>query len=136
VLSPAKGIVVKVQYSINDYERVGDYSIDWKTLDFRGNFIIIQHGKKEFGFLAHFRNESIKVNEGEAVKRGQLLGLCGNSGHSTEPHIHFHLQDNKNFWLGTGLPIRFRKVSRKYKERVIIVENSTVEKEEIVENIL
>jgi len=113
VLSPAEGVVVAVKNDIRDYEDVGDYSIDWKVRDFRGNFVLIQHAKEEYSFLAHFKKNSIKVKEGEKVKRGQILGLCGNSGHSTEPHIHFHLQDNKNVWLATGLPIRFRKVSRK-----------------------
>ena len=135
VLSPAEGVVVKVQDVVEDYKGVGDYSIDWKTRDFRGNFVTIQHAKEEYSFLAHFKKGSIKVKTGDEVKQGQLLGLCGNSGHATEPHIHFHLQDHRNFWLGTGLPIRFSKVSRKLKEKSITKINSPIEKDEIVKNI-
>jgi murein DD-endopeptidase MepM/ murein hydrolase activator NlpD len=36
-----------------------------------------------------------------------LVGHCGNSGNSTEPHLHFHVQDHPNFFLGMGLPVQF-----------------------------
>ena len=90
---------------------LSDYSIDWKTKDFRGNFVIIQHGPREFSFFAYLKKNSLMVDVGDQVHQGQLIGLCGNSGHSTEPHIHFHLQDRKNFWTAMGLPIRFEKYS-------------------------
>ncbi|MEM6630302.1 MAG: M23 family metallopeptidase [Bacteroidota bacterium] len=107
VLSPAAGTVVQVRDGVRDYKGVGDYSIDWRTKDFRGNFVVIQHGEEEFSFLAHLKKNSLMVTEGDLVQKGQLIGLCGNSGHSTEPHIHFHLQDRKDFWTAMGLPIRF-----------------------------
>ena len=111
VLSPADGKVVKVRDGVRDYKGVGDYSIDWRTRDFRGNFVIIQHGANAFSFLAHLKKKSLMVKVGDQVQKGQLIGLCGNSGHSTEPHIHFHLQDRKNFWTAMGLPIRFASFS-------------------------
>jgi hypothetical protein len=111
ILSPADGIVVKVNNHIRDYTGVGDHSIDWKTWDFRGNFVVIKHADKEFSFLAHLRKDSILVKKGDFVRAGQVIGLCGNSGHSTEPHLHFHLQNNRNFWFARGLPIVFKNAA-------------------------
>ena len=58
VLSPADGVVVEIQESIKDYKGVGDYSIDWKTQDFRGNFIIIEHTKEEYSFCLLYTSPS------------------------------------------------------------------------------
>ena len=135
VLSPADGVVVEVQNTIKDYQGVGDNSIDWKTKDFRGNYVMIEHANDEFSFLVHFKQGSIKVQKGEAVNQGQVLGMCGNSGHSTEPHIHFHLQSKKEFWTAAGLPIRFNKISKRYKEDTQIVDHSFIEKDEYVKNV-
>lgn len=136
VLSPANGVVVELKNNIKDYEKVGDFSIDWKTKDFRGNYLIIRHAMNEYSFIAHFNYKSIRVKKGETVERGQIIGLCGNSGHSTEPHIHFHLQNNKNFWTAAGLPIRFNNVSRKINHDTKFIENSFIEKKEKVKNLI
>jgi len=50
---------------------------------------------------------SITVEVGDMVKQGRFLGLCVNSGHSTEPHLHFHAQDRANFYTGARLPAKF-----------------------------
>ena len=47
VISPADGEIIKVSNKIKDYTGVGDYSLDWKARDFRGNFVIIRHHPKE-----------------------------------------------------------------------------------------
>jgi hypothetical protein len=59
--------------------------------------------------LAHFRNGSVTMRPGQRVRARQLLGRCGNSGNSSEPHLH--LQDRPEFRPGaaTGLPIRFER---------------------------
>lgn len=41
------------------------------------------------------------------MREGQVIGRCGNSGHSTEPHLHFHVQGHPSFYLAAGLPVRF-----------------------------
>ncbi|WP_188467416.1 peptidoglycan DD-metalloendopeptidase family protein [Marivirga lumbricoides] len=105
VLCPADGTIIHKKDGLIDYDQPG--KINFWTKDFRGNFLIIEHSKKHYSFLAHFKKASITVNIGDIVKEGQTLGLCGNSGHSTEPHIHFHVQDHPNFYLGLGLPIPF-----------------------------
>ena len=56
----------------------------------------------EFAVLAHFKPYSIRVKPGDKVRRGQFLGLCGNSGNSSEPHLHFHLQNSATLQDGIG----------------------------------
>ena len=72
-----------------------------------GNHVILDHGNGEFSVLAHFQQGTIVVGPGDRVRTGQLLGRCGNSGHSSEPHLHYHLQNSGIFFRGEGLPIFF-----------------------------
>ncbi len=72
-----------------------------------GNFVILDHGNDEYTLMAHFRQGSVAVKKGDRVKAGDFLGLCGNSGNTTEPHIHIHLQDTPVFSAGKGKPIQF-----------------------------
>ncbi|HEX2223084.1 MAG TPA: M23 family metallopeptidase [Thermoanaerobaculia bacterium] len=73
-----------------------------------GNHVVIDHGNGEFSFLAHFKQKSLEVKKGDAVKAGDLLGRCGNSGNSSEPHLHYHLQTTAEFREGEGLPAQFQ----------------------------
>ena len=73
-----------------------------------GNRIIIDHENGEFSVLAHFKYKSIAVKTGGRVAAGQFLGLCGNSGHSSEPHLHYHLQNTPIMFKGEGLPVQFQ----------------------------
>jgi hypothetical protein len=67
-----------------------------------GNTVVIKTPKGEYVFFAHFKQHSIVVKQGKQVKTGELLGLCGNSGNSSEPHLHFHLQNVEDMILATG----------------------------------
>ena len=57
--------------------------------------------------LAHLRQGSVAVGQGQQVAAGDTLGRCGNSGNTSEPHLHFHLQDSPVFGQGNGLPAFF-----------------------------
>jgi murein DD-endopeptidase MepM/ murein hydrolase activator NlpD len=72
-----------------------------------GNHVVIDHGRGERSLLAHFRQGTLRVREGQRVQQGQVLGLCGNSGNSSQPHVHYHLQTGKRFGEGLGLPAFF-----------------------------
>jgi N-acyl-D-amino-acid deacylase len=78
------------------------------TLDtVAGNHVILNLGDGLYAFYAHLQPGSMKVKVGDKVRQGQVLGLVGNSGNSTEPHLHFHVSD-ANSPLGTeGLPYAF-----------------------------
>jgi murein DD-endopeptidase MepM/ murein hydrolase activator NlpD len=56
----------------------------------------------------YLRRGSIRVRRGDRVTLGQQLAECGNSGNSTEPHLHFQLMDHPSVLLAAGLPMRFR----------------------------
>ncbi|HEU0014282.1 MAG TPA: M23 family metallopeptidase [Longimicrobium sp.] len=72
-----------------------------------GNHVILDHGEGEFSLLAHLRQGSVAVRAGERVAAGQKLGECGNSGNTSEPHLHYHLQNGPEFGKAEGLPAQF-----------------------------
>jgi hypothetical protein len=72
-----------------------------------GNHVIIDHGNGEFSFYAHLKMGTVRIKPGQHVEQGEILGLCGNSGRSTEPHLHFHLQTTAQPFQGEGLPAFF-----------------------------
>ncbi len=88
VLSPVIGTVAAVQNAIHD-NPIGevDKENNW------GNFVVIY---SDFGYyieLSHFAKDSITVAVGERVVAGQIIGKCGNSGYSPQPHIHMQVQN-------------------------------------------
>ncbi len=64
-------------------------------------------GKGRFAFYAHLQPGSVRVETGDTVKPGQVLGLLGNSGNSDAPHLHFHIMDGPRPLSSNGLPYRF-----------------------------
>ncbi len=87
VLSPVKGRVVEVVSNLPD-NPVGsaDREHNW------GNYVLIYDFRGFYVLVAHLMQNSIKVKSGDYVDVGSMLGLCGNSGYSPQPHIHVHAQ--------------------------------------------
>ncbi len=75
-----------------------------------GNSVMLKTPNNEFILLAHFKNHSVKVKEGEQVKQGQVLGYCGNSGNSTGPHLHFHIENVEDMNIATGAKCYFENI--------------------------
>lgn len=75
-----------------------------------GNHVLLDLGHGTYALLGHLRASSAKVRTGDRVRAGDLIGRVGNSGNSSEPHLHFHVQDSPRLSCGTGLPVRFRDV--------------------------
>ncbi|MFZ3247001.1 MAG: M23 family metallopeptidase [Candidatus Acidiferrales bacterium] len=69
-----------------------------------GNHVILNIGNGCYAFYAHLQPGSIRVKLGEKVHRGQVLGLVGNTGNSTEPHLHFHISNASSPLGSEGLP--------------------------------
>ncbi len=87
VLSPIEGVVVRVISSLKDkLPGCPDTNDNW------GNLVIIRHKKGFFIEISHFAQNTIKVQPGEQVRRGTIIGFCGNSGFSPQPHIHIQVQ--------------------------------------------
>ncbi|SFL26360.1 Peptidase family M23 [Halogranum rubrum] len=110
VLAPADGVVVATNDGHRDYHRAGGW-LDPTQRDIRGNWVAIEHDGGEYSLLAHLQCESVLVAAGDRVERGQQVGRCGHSGNSTEPHLHVHVQDHPDFFLGMGLPVQFDDVT-------------------------
>lgn len=87
VLTPAAGYVYQIIDGIPD-NKIGDVN----TVDNWGNTIIIKHSEFLYSKLCHLREGSFKVYIGEYVRLGQPIALCGSSGRSPQPHLHFQLQ--------------------------------------------
>ena len=111
ILSAADGTIVKVVDRVRSAPFLGYGLVDFLATHFVGNHVIIQHAENEYGLYAHLIKGTIPVKIGDAVSRGQVIGQCGHSGHSSEPHLHFHLQDKANFYFAMGLPIQFSDVN-------------------------
>lgn len=103
VLAPGEGTVIQVVDGVEDNE-LGKTNLYFVP----GNLVVIDHGHAEHSFLAHFQPGSIRVKVGQKVRRGEVLGRCGNSGNSSEPHIHYHLANAPLMQEGDGLPVTFR----------------------------
>jgi len=105
VLAPGDGKVIEVIDGMHDSEPGSEnpYSLV-------GNCVMIEHRENEFSVLCRLQAGSIQVRVGEPVKPGQPLGECGNSGISSEPHIHYHLQHSPILQDGLGIKPVFQKV--------------------------
>jgi murein DD-endopeptidase MepM/ murein hydrolase activator NlpD len=77
------------------------------SYDMHGNFVVIDHQNGEFSLFAHLIPGSLKVRPGVFVAAGTEIGRCGNSGHSTMPHLHWQVMSNANATGAIGIPPRF-----------------------------
>ncbi len=109
VISPGAGRILKVVNNVHE-NSPGEMS------GAAGNYIVIDHGNGEFSILAHLKRGSIAVKAGDTVEIGQFLGLCGNSGHAAQAHLHYHLQNSPVIFSGEGLPIQFHSYVADGKE--------------------
>jgi Peptidase family M23 len=69
-----------------------------------GNHVVIRHPEGHHALVAHLERGSIRVRKGQRVRAGQVIAACGNSGNSSEPHVHMQLMDGPSVWTAAGLP--------------------------------
>jgi hypothetical protein len=105
VISPAKGQVIQIINGAIDL-RPGERDRGNGV----GNTIITDYGNGEFGLVCHLKHDSIKVNVGDQVEQGQVIALCGNTGNTSEPHVHFQLMDGPMMHNSNGLPAQFKRI--------------------------
>lgn len=107
-LAVAEGTVVAVKDGIPENVPGANSRAVAITLEtVGGNYVILDLGNRHFAFYAHLQPGSLRVKLGDKVRRGQVLGLVGNSGNSTEPHLHFHVSDVNSPLGSEGLPYSF-----------------------------
>ncbi len=72
-----------------------------------GNHVVVDHGDGRYALYAHLRRGSVDVRPGQHVRSGEQIARCGNSGNSSEPHLHFQVMDRSRPAFAAGLPFRF-----------------------------
>lgn len=119
ILAPADGVVVRAKDGARDHRaRNSLLGVLYLLVEgvFReisgvgrvlGNHVVLDIGDGAHATLAHLRRGSLRVAVGERVVAAQQLAECGNSGNSTEPHIHVQLMDISRPGFAAGLPVTF-----------------------------
>ncbi|MGW1296900.1 M23 family metallopeptidase [Streptomyces sp. NPDC002533] len=75
-----------------------------------GNHVILDLGDGTYAVYAHALRGSLRVKAGDTVWAGQQIARCGNSGNSSEPHLHVHLMDSPDLDDARGIPFTWRGV--------------------------
>ena len=99
VVAVREGVVMQVE---SDFDKAG---LNREKYGGRANFIRIVHADGSMAVYAHLQPEGVQVRAGQRVRKGQRIGLSGNTGFSTAPHLHFVLQVNAGMRL-QSIPFR------------------------------
>ncbi len=106
VLAVADGIVVIVVDGVLEHTPFGirdRYNVP-------GNHVVLDLGQGEFAFYAHMIPGHMKVKVGDCVYGGRPLARVGNSGNSSEPHLHFQIMDRARLIEAASMPIRYSDI--------------------------
>lgn len=79
-----------------------------KKYEWDANYILIKHSDGTLGHYVHLQKDGVKVKVDDQVKAGQLIGLSGNTGHSTGPHLHFAVFKAETGKQRETIPVKFR----------------------------
>ena len=109
--APGDGVIISLENNIEDNPRPGVINGNINNSNLAGNYIMIDHLNGEYSLLAHFKKSTIIVSVGDTVVKGQEVGKAGNSGNSTGPHLHYHIQNTPDYLDGIGLPAQFNDYS-------------------------
>jgi murein DD-endopeptidase MepM/ murein hydrolase activator NlpD len=122
ILAPAGGTVVSVHDGEPDHEArrsqlaLVPYALGQAgrlregVTALAGNHVVLAlPGGKAFLALAHLRTGSVRVRVGQSVAEGEQIAECGNSGNSTQPHVHVQAMDSADLSVAGGLPMVFRR---------------------------
>jgi hypothetical protein len=103
VLAVADALVVSV-IDGEPEQTPGNYPTNIPLDKADGNCIILDLGNHRYALYAHMQPGSIKVRSGEKVHLGQVIGLVGDTGNSTVPHLHFQVTDGPSSLSSNGFP--------------------------------
>lgn len=73
-------------------------------LEYAGNYVMLDIGGGNHACYAHCIPGSVTVRPGDKVRKGEVIAQLGNSGNSTEPHLHFQICDGPDFFWSQGVP--------------------------------
>jgi murein DD-endopeptidase MepM/ murein hydrolase activator NlpD len=106
VVAVADGVVRETQDGVIDHTPLvePDPPAVLTAAALYGNYVVLDLGSNTFVHYAHLQRNSVTVNVGQRVRRGQVLGRLGNSGNTNAPHLHFHVSDSASFGGSEGDP--------------------------------
>ncbi|MFS4455938.1 DUF3887 domain-containing protein [Maribacter sp. 2304DJ31-5] len=126
IIAPCDARVVKVITGVKD-NVPGDLNPGHLT----GNTIVLETVNKEYILFAHLKENSILVAKGNDVRQGEVMAQCGNSGNTTEPHLHLSLQNAVEMENSVGAKLFFNKILVNGEEK----EDYLPVKEDFIQNI-
>lgn len=124
VLSPVSGTIVDVHngepdhkarrslithlpYLLSEASRIND-----GVSAIAGNYVIIKSDESDIYIgIVHLQIDSVQVWKGQHISKGKHIGNCGNSGNSTQPHIHIQAMDSVDLLVAKGVPLYFDSFS-------------------------
>jgi len=106
IIAPADGVVTYAVDGVHD-----NVPGEMNRVFVAGNLVIIKHAEGEYSLFAHFKQNSIRVKVGDKVTKGQTIGLCGNSGNSSEAHLHYQFQNTPFFADEASMKVFFEKLN-------------------------
>jgi hypothetical protein len=108
IYSVAAGRVVRMADGApENVPHSGKYAIAIDFNNAAGNHVVVEIAPDRYVLYAHMRPGTVTVKSGDQVRVGEILGHVGNTGSSTEPHLHMHIDDHPSFLAGNGVPYEF-----------------------------
>ena len=105
VLAVADAVVADARDDIDEHESISGAHGPMQLENASGNYVALDLGDGRYAFYEHLKRGSVRVRAGDRVKRGQVIGLLGNSGSSSSgPHLHFHVSDTNATLEAEGVP--------------------------------
>ncbi len=108
----ADGVITHIQDGLP--ENRGDAAdVKFKSfLEYAGNYIVLDIGNGRYATYCHCIPQSFLVKVGDKVKEGDAIALLGNSGNSSEPHLHFQITDGPEFVKSNGVPFVLKEYTK------------------------
>lgn len=112
ILAVADGKIVSLKDGLpENVPQAKQMAVTMNLVNIAGNHLVEDIGGGRYVGYAHLIPGSITVKLGEQVQSGQVLGRLGNSGNSTEPHLHIQVCNAPSFLICEGVPMEFQRMS-------------------------
>ncbi len=129
IIAPADGVVTYVVDGVQD-----NVPGEMNRMFAAGNLVIIKHAEGEYSLFAHFKQNSIRVKVGDKVTKGQTIGLCGNTGNSSEAHLHYQFQNAPFFADEASMKVFFEKLNVKRDDKTELKTDYSPVKGDVISN--
>lgn len=112
ILAVSDGKIIKVVDDIKENKPgLESRAVEMNLTTIAGNYVVLQISKNVYVAYAHLIPGTIRVKEGDTVKPGDTIGRIGNSGNSTEPHLHLQVMNDPDFFRSEGIPFGFEDIT-------------------------